>query len=88
MHALTFLADAAAKTGDFGGARRIRDEWSDLHREKDPNDMVVVEVIDEHARLMTQDTYLFMCGKVLDDGEEPPYVGADSEQRERRRGGA
>jgi hypothetical protein len=41
------------------------------------NDMIVVEITDELAAAVARDAFLMTAGKVLADGEKPPYLGAD-----------
>lgn len=67
-HALRYLADLASRHGmaATGSGKR-----------RDPNDMIVVEIPDELAPLVMRDGYLLAAGKVLNDGEEPPYLGSD-----------
>lgn len=41
------------------------------------NDMVILEIPDALAPIVMADGYLILCGKVLEEGEEVPYVGSD-----------
>lgn len=45
--------------------------------DRDLNAMLVVEIPDDLAAAVMADGYLILAGKVLEEGEEPPYVGSD-----------
>lgn len=73
-HALANVEDLARRHGfaaDLGTVATARN----------PNDMVVVEVSDDLAAVVAQDGYLMAAGKVLRDGEEPPYVGEEGKDQ-------
>lgn len=43
----------------------------------DGNAMVVLEVPTEVADKVSRSAFLHTCGKILAEGEDPPYVGSD-----------
>lgn len=53
-----------------------------LAKAKSDNAMVVVEVSDELAAIVAKDAYLMAAGRVLKDGEEPPYLGEEGKEND------
>lgn len=73
-HALGTVHHLATLYGTKDVAERLDQT---MRQTTDPNRMVVVDIDDDLAAAVQRDGFFRASGKVLEEGEEPPYLGND-----------